>query len=147
MVYHSQPVRFSVRSAWCYRPGVAIDRNPALVFLHRQRALSFATMKQGYKMEMAIQQSAECLTRLALRACRQPLQALQKCLQPKPPSCQRESRMEELRSGRHSESAERGPIMLVYSHSILCSMPFLSLTQSKAKSMRRITDVGLIVHY
>ena len=85
-------------------------------------------MEQGYKMAMAMRQSAKSFTYLALRACRHPLQTLQDIYEPDHPAVRERAAWRNYGRVGIPKVLREEQIMLVYNYSILCSLPFLYLT-------------------
>ena len=122
-------VRFSARSGSCSAIAHALwIKTLPLYFCAFSTGLSFAAMEQAHKMAMTMRQRTKSLIHLALRACRHPLQTLQDVYNPDDPAVMERAAWRNYRRGGIPKVLREEQIMLLYKHSILCSLPFLYLT-------------------
>lgn len=79
-------------------------------------------------MAMITQLRTKSLIYLALRACRHPFQTLEDVHNPDHPAAKERAAWRNYRRGGIPQVLREEQTMLVYNHSILCSLPFLYLT-------------------
>ena len=123
-------VRFPAQSGWCSAivPVSPWTKAHPLCLCIISSGLSFAKMEQARHMAMVSRLRINSLIHLALRACRHPLQTLQDAYNPDHPAAKERAAWRNYRRGGIPQVLREEQIMLVYNHSIICSLPFLYLT-------------------